>query len=259
MKAFFRGNPAPVWSRPVGTFEGCRGDPQERSIEMKAKTDPASIGIHRDGEEPGRPESESRAGPASAAWRFRPSAAVLAAFLLGPGAERVAAQDPLFLVDIARGGMRGSFEPGITPAPGVIFLRAGTAETGLELWRTDGSPEGTSLVRDIRPGPEGSSPEDLAVAGSVLVFAADDGEHGPEIWASDGTDGGTLLIEDIAPGAAGSYPTSLTAVGDTVYFIAEGAGGSSLWKTNGTPEGTALVEAVPNPSNLTSEIGRAHV
>src|SRR5688572_31805959 len=104
MKAFFRGNPAPVWSRPVGTFEGCRGDPQERSIEMKAKTDPASIGIHRDGEEPGRPESESRAGPASAAWRFRPSAAVLAAFLLGPGAERVAAQDPLFLVDIARGG-----------------------------------------------------------------------------------------------------------------------------------------------------------
>ncbi len=32
---------------------------------------------------------------------------------------------------------------------------------GPELWRTDGTPAGTKLVKDIRPGADGSAPADF--------------------------------------------------------------------------------------------------
>ena len=227
-----------------------------RAIFEQQSAASSSHGSQCTGDAAVHPGIETPAGPAGATERFRRAAAVLALLLLWPGYERAAAQEPILLVDIAKKGVPASFAPEITPAPGIIFLRASTAESGLELWRTDGTDEGTSLVEDIRPGPEGSTPERLAVLGNILVFTADDGQHGREIWASDGTEGGTLLLEDIVPGAVGSRPSSLTAVGGTVYFLVDGAEGfEDLWKTDGTPEGTALVTAVPRASRLTSALG----
>lgn len=54
---------------------------------------------------------------------------------------------------------------------------------GAELWKTDGTPEGTTLVQDILPGPAPSNPDQLTDAGSLLYFTANDGEHGRELWA----------------------------------------------------------------------------
>lgn len=111
-----------------------------------------------------------------------------------------------------------------------LFFVADDGASGTELWRTDGTAEGTLLVRDIFPGPGSSSPTSLFDAGGVLLFTASDGEHGAEVWRSDGTEAGTLLIDDINPGPRGSIPSGFALAGDLIFFAADdGKSGRELW------------------------------
>ena len=97
-----------------------------------------------------------------------------------------------------------------------------------ELWRSDGTAEGTSLVMDIAPGSEGSFPSSLVALEGELYFTANNGTHGVELWKSDGTPQGTVVIADIAP-------RGFTVVGDKLFFPAKGArNGQELWESDGT-------------------------
>src|SRR5262249_36547224 len=125
---------------------------------------------------------------------------------------------------------------------------------GVELWKSDGSPAGTTLVKDINPGGGHSFPGDFTVAGGTLFFTAIDGPdngttNGRELWKTDGTPGGTQLVEDINPGGNGS-PNSPAAVGDTLLFQAtDGTNGFELWRSDGTAMGTQMVKDItPGPS-----------
>lgn len=126
-----------------------------------------------------------------------------------------------------------------------------------QLWRTDGTAGGTSLVRDF--GTVASdAPQQLRAAGVLnnkLYFAAGAG-NGTELWVSDGTAGGTMQLMDIAPLSASSSPTSFTVIGNTVYFVAnDPTNGIELWKTDGSAAGTAMVKdiyAVPSASSAPS-------
>lgn len=132
----------------------------------------------------------------------------------------------------------------LTAAAGALFFVKDTATTGLELWRTDGTPGSASLVLDIAPGNASSIPgtPQFAAAGRYLYFVANDGTRGEELWRTDGTAAGTLLLADIAAGAGSSKPSSLTAAGALLYFVADdGAHGAELWRTDGTPVGTVMV------------------
>jgi ELWxxDGT repeat protein len=133
---------------------------------------------------------------------------------------------------------------------GGFILVADDGVHGPELWRTDGTAAGTSLIRDIVPGSAGSSPYGLTAANGKAVFAATD-SNGTEIWVTDGTSAGTLPLRDIGPGAASSSPQELTAVGGKVFFrAADGLHGSELWATDGTPAGTWLVKDLdPGPAD----------
>lgn len=118
---------------------------------------------------------------------------------------------------------------GLTLYAGRLYFAAEGDSEGFELWSTDGTAEGTRLVRDINPH-GASSPEGFAVAGSRLYFSAYDGLHGFELWESDGTAEGTRLVHDLAPGLTSSLPEELTAVGSRLYFRADdGVHGSELW------------------------------
>lgn len=118
---------------------------------------------------------------------------------------------------------------GLTPYAGRLYFSAEGESEGFELWSTDGTAEGTRLVRDINPG-GASSPEGFTVAGGKLYFSANDGAHGIELWESDGTADGTRLVHDLAPGLTSSLPEELTAVGNRLYFRADdGVHGSELW------------------------------
>lgn len=133
---------------------------------------------------------------------------------------------------------------------GLVYFKARDANNGNELWVTDGTAEGTFLLKDIHPGGNGN-PVDIAVFNNLLFFTADDGANGAELWVSDGAEEGTSLFLDINPGGSGN-PSSKTVIGDYMYFAAgNGADGTEIWRSNGTVEGTALIKNM-NPGAANS-------
>jgi ELWxxDGT repeat protein len=134
-----------------------------------------------------------------------------------------------------------------------------------ELWKTDGTAQGTVLVKDIAPGPFASYPSQLTVSNGSLFFVADHDRASAsahiagELWKTDGTAQGTVLVKDIAPGLAGSVPVELTDVNGTLFFAADKDGVTDgftgpqrqLWKTDGTAAGTVLVKEIV-PQDLTA-------
>jgi ELWxxDGT repeat protein len=130
---------------------------------------------------------------------------------------------------------------------GTLFF-AGIANdgTGLELWRSDGTPAGTYRVKDIYPGPDSSFPYCFVEVGGTLFFAASDGAGGQELWRTDGTEAGTLRVKDILPGGGNSTPSFLTNAGGTLFFTASDAAAGELWRSDGTEAGTVRVADI-NP------------
>ena len=83
---------------------------------------------------------------------------------------------------------------------GVLYFSAYDAANGNQLWRSDGSPSGTHIVKDLSADPDNQI-DHLTTVGSgadaVLFFAGWESTYGTELWISDGTEGGTLLLRDI--------------------------------------------------------------
>jgi ELWxxDGT repeat protein len=145
----------------------------------------------------------------------------------------------------------GSAPDFFTTVGNQVLFSARTATRGFELWKTDGTTNGTVMVRDIKPGAEGSNISLATNYKGKLYFVADDGTHGKELWMSDGTFGGTMLVKDIRPGRYGSDITACIEMNNTLFFVAnDGTHGTELWKTDGTPDGTVMVKDInPGPAN----------
>ena len=132
-----------------------------------------------------------------------------------------------------------------------LFFTADDGSVGRELWVTDGTSEGTKLVKDIEPNidtfsdgevvfPESSGIYEFAEFNGHLYFSADTNETGRELWVTDGTTEGTQLVEDLRPGSGEGYsfpypysssPYFLTVVGDELFFAADnGETGTELFK-----------------------------
>ena len=141
-----------------------------------------------------------------------------------------------------------------------LYFAASDGENGRELWVTDGTTEGTTLVADINSGDGSSSPSSLTEFNDKLYFSASDGENGRELWVTDGTTEGTTLVADINPDSSNynypygsSYPGNLTEFNGKLYFSAsDGENGRELWVTDGTTEGTTLVADINPGSNNSS-------
>lgn len=124
--------------------------------------------------------------------------------------------------------------------PGVCFS-GWTPELGVEPWCSDGTPEGTVLLRDIapgqvtepEPGPASSMPGGWVQVGSHVVFQATRPDIGRELWETDGTPSGTRLIGDLRAGPSDTLARGLTAVSDDhAFFVARGpldGRGGGLW------------------------------
>ena len=129
-----------------------------------------------------------------------------------------------------------------------LFFSVFTPVVGFELWKSDGTALGTTMVRDIRSGPGSSSPRAFAALGSELYFVASDGSSGTELWKSDGTPGNTARVKDISPGSGSSVDASggtRVVAGSTLYFAADdGTSGKELWKTDGSELNTVRVADV---------------
>lgn len=138
-----------------------------------------------------------------------------------------------------------SFISAMTAFNGSVYFAASSGSEGNELWKSDGTPAGTQLVKDIWPEyGMSSNPSKLTVSNGKLFFSASTDQDGPNLWKTDGTAAGTVLVSNVA------FPSNLTDVNGALYFTAVGG----LWKSNGTPQGTVLVKDI-NASSLTNVNG----
>ncbi len=127
------------------------------------------------------------------------------------------------------------------------------AGNGNEPWITDGTPEGTKIIKDINITTEvaGSGPANFAELNGKVYFSASDGVNGTELWVTDGTEGGTHVLKDIVAGSAGSYPEKLTVFNGKIYFLLTNTNNTrQLWETDGTEEGTQFLATLGMATNL---------
>jgi ELWxxDGT repeat protein len=170
----------------------------------------------------------------------------------------------------------------MTSAGTRVYFLGYDINNGYELWSSDGTPSGTSIVRDIAPGYQDTIAIDMVNVAGTLFFSADtdglwktDGTAAGTIrmkldgrpafltnvngtlfflaqnqnghrslWKSDGSETGTVEVKDISP-TGDDYPTNLTSVGDKLFFIAsDGVNGRELWQSDGTTDGTLMVKNI---------------
>jgi ELWxxDGT repeat protein/VCBS repeat-containing protein len=144
---------------------------------------------------------------------------------------------------------------------GVTYFVANNGVKGRELWKTDGTPQGTTMLVDVNVGAGSSNPTNLVNVNGVLYFAANDGTNGNELWRTDGTVAGTQMVRDLFTGTYAvnyqnfpnsSNPTQLTNVGGKLFFTARnGMAGVELWTSDGTNAGTTLVKNIYADSGST--------
>ena len=148
-------------------------------------------------------------------------------------------------------GLKAIWTAGLTAMESGIYFSADNVQTGIELWKSDGTAGGTQMVMDIAPGSQSSDPSGFELIDNIIYFKADDGSHGYELWRSDGSASGTWMIKDINSSAnsnySGSNPWGFIKYKGLIYFAAnDGLHGNELWKTDGTSVGTILVADI-NP------------
>ncbi len=127
---------------------------------------------------------------------------------------------------------------------GILYFTVYSSNNVRELWKSDGTSEGTEFVKVFDEG-KNTYPTSITVSNGAMFFTLIDDLHGRELWKSDGTAEGTVLVKDIWPGITSGSPFKLTDVNGTLFFRARDAiHGAELWKSDGTAEGTMLVKDV---------------
>ncbi len=154
-------------------------------------------------------------------------------------------------------GIDGSSPTYQATAGSLAFFSAYKTDTGIELWVTDGTNDGTKLVADINPGQETSNIRSFVSFGDGVVFSADNGIIGDEPWYSDGTTSGTYLIADVNLGHNTSLPFFFIRFKNNVYFQAlnvdaSGNHGVELHRTLNLPPNTAEMFIDLNQGNASS-------
>ncbi len=154
------------------------------------------------------------------------------------------------LVKDIRPGSYGSGASRFTSVNSILFFAADTSITGNnpQLWKSDGTSLGTSLVSEKILSVSGAS-LGMVSMGGYLYYAAYDINLGLELHKTDGTISGTTLIKDImannSPGFKHSTPQNLFVFDGAVYFSADdGINGRELWKSDGTNAGTVMVKDI---------------
>jgi ELWxxDGT repeat protein len=145
-----------------------------------------------------------------------------------------------------------AFEPAtLFPIGGRMFFRADDGEHGIEPWVSDGTPNGTHLIKDlVSPAPGwavgDSTPFAFTLFQGSVVFATNGSPvNTAKLWKTNGTEEGTEPLVDLGPHLF-YYGTPLFHFGSRLYFALTDSSGSgvALWRSDGTSHGTALVEPI---------------
>ncbi|MBS1625824.1 MAG: T9SS type A sorting domain-containing protein [Bacteroidetes bacterium] len=143
-----------------------------------------------------------------------------------------------------------------------LYFMAQQTTTGNELWVTDGTTAGTSIVKDILPGPGSSAAGQYGIIawGGNLYFAAFDSINGAQLWASDGTGSGTSLLKILGTGGSGnSNPRAFISYNSQLLFVAgqnTSMADEELWTSDGTATNTHVIApaVAPNLNPLSTNV-----
>lgn len=158
-----------------------------------------------------------------------------------------------------------TFDPALTtPANyrsfnNTLYFIAEDADHGLELWKSDGTTAGTTMIVDSNPGTaDGLSHTDpyprFTQVGSYLYYVST--INGYQLTRTDGTAAGTEVVTDLDP----AYPSIqyLCPAGDQVYFLMDDfLHGPSIWKTDGSAAGATLIKDIEVTKTLDSNISQS--
>ncbi len=132
---------------------------------------------------------------------------------------------------------------------GNLIVSANDGVHGYELWISDGTQEGTSMIKDINPGNASSminsnTFRSFVVSNDKLYFHADDGS-GLGLWVSDGTSDGTYKLStpevQVLIGNNGSTP--FTIFGDGVYYFGISNGVYGVYKIDTNTEENTFIHS----------------
>jgi len=120
------------------------------------------------------------------------------------------------------------------------YFRAFDASGKVDLWVTDGTPEGTRQI--------GRFPAGLGSLGNRVFFGRVRSVNASELWTTDGTPEGSRRVATLQTSAPGSGP-SFAPLGDGAMILAYPTDGDfqTLWRSDGTPEGTVPVTQTAIP------------
>jgi ELWxxDGT repeat protein len=116
-----------------------------------------------------------------------------------------------------------------------------------ELWRTDGTPAGTSKI-DLMPGNQGAFEPDrdpsLFALGQWIFFYGVT-PQGTGLHRTDGTIANTTLLLPLSASALFNDTSDIVPLGDRMLFSLRGTQGNfALWATDGTQAGTSQIATV---------------
>ena len=126
---------------------------------------------------------------------------------------------------------------GFTEMGGNVYFFGEPTPGSRGLWKTDGTPQGTTLVAPVWS-------QILTAVGDTLYFIGDGNNAGKELWKTDGTTAGTMIVKDLNPGPAGTMSATvdarpMAAAADRLVFMARGTDGRHHpYVSDGTPQGT---------------------
>jgi len=125
----------------------------------------------------------------------------------------------------------------IFPLKDFILFSSSDTEHGQELWKTNGTENGTEFFKDIFPGKEGSfPPEEFIAKDNKMLFRAKNSEEtGWEPYFTDGTPENTKLLADAIEGERSSDMFLMQLLDDYFYFVAynELSDISRIYRTDG--------------------------
>lgn len=106
-----------------------------------------------------------------------------------------------------------------------------------DLWKTDGTVAGTTLVAHFTGTDDEPHPESLTPVGDRLYFVLTHDAGDVRLYVTDGSTAGTQVVQQFA-----TKPTNLVGAGDQLYFtLDDGVHGGELWTSDGMAAGTRIV------------------